>query len=219
MVRFLPLLALMAVAPVLATEPDAFANESPYISVNIGVEISGLEQAATQAAEGLSLIGESLDRLADNPDLTPEQNRQVQSALSRIDNLGASLNQTVEQLPRSIERGFEPVVATTRTLSKQARQILIIACVILILIIIAAFAAVYYFVLAPATRSIVETTTLLNKLANTLESTALIAEKAGQQNREVLDKLDALQQRLQPEKVDPETGTSLRSGNQPRQAE
>ncbi len=207
---------LLAISPPLCAQgqpPDA--GSQPYLSMNVGIEVSGLERAAEQAAEGLTLIGESLDKLAENQELTPEQNRQVQLTLARVEDLGDNLSLAIEQLPGTVEKGFEPVVNATQALSDQARQILIIACIALVLIILAALASVYYFVLAPATRSIVETAELLYRLANTLESTAHIVETASQQNREVMNDLRSLQPRTNKPRKNTEAPARTDPGNQP----
>ena len=51
--------------------------QTPYISMDIDVKIAGLESAAEEAAEGLTLIGEALHKLADKPELTQENRQQV----------------------------------------------------------------------------------------------------------------------------------------------
>lgn len=191
------------------------STPTPYVSMNIGVEISGLERAAEEAAQGLTLIGESLGKLADNHELTPEQNQQIQQTLLRVDELGQNLNQTLNQVPGTVERGLTPIVTAGNELSDQLKQILIIACVVLILIILAALAAVYYFVLAPATRSIIETAGLLNDLANTLETTANIVDKASEQNLVVMDTLRKNQLNMPSENISGQGSGSNHENSKP----
>lgn len=52
-------------------------TQNPYVTVNIGVEIMGLEQAAEQAAEGLNLIGQALHELANDPELSAEHQQKI----------------------------------------------------------------------------------------------------------------------------------------------
>ena len=51
-----------------ATPVDEPTNKTlaqkSFISMNIGVELAGLEKAAQEAAQGVTLIGESLESLA-----------------------------------------------------------------------------------------------------------------------------------------------------------
>jgi len=162
---------------------------APFISMNIGVEINGLEQAAHDAAEGVNLIGASLQRLADRPDSSPELSAQIARTLSRIDQLSESLNSTVKQLPETVERGLLPVEAAGAALSTKINHTIVLTAVALVLIILFALAIVYYFVLAPATRSVIETTQLLNELADTLNKTADIVEIASERNLEVMREL------------------------------
>lgn len=167
--------------------------QSPFVNMNVEIEIQGLESAATQAAEGLKMIGQSLQDLAARQDLTPEENAHIELALNQVNNLGEHLSQAVQSLPGTVEKSIAPVVSAGYELSGQVRTILIIACVVLILIVVAALAAVYKFVLTPATQAIIETTGLLDDLATTLKTTADIVEISSSQNLKVLDEMRQLQ--------------------------
>jgi len=194
-------LVLIGTAHATSETDISSSTPTPYVGMNIGIEISGLEQAAEKAAQGFILIGESLDKLADNHELTSEQNQQIQQTLLRVDELGQNLNQTLNQLPVTVKKGISPIVTAGNELSDELKQILIIACVVLILIILSALAAVYYFVLAPATRSVIETTRLLNDLANTLEIAASIVDKASEQNLLVMQELHKQQLKTPRENI------------------
>jgi hypothetical protein len=171
----------------------ATQKQLPHVTMNIGVEISGLKQAAEQAAQGLVLIGESLDKIASNHDLTPEQHELVQQALARVDELGQNLNLTVAQLPGTVENSIAPMVNAGKDFTAQIRLIVILTAIGLVIIILITLVAVYHFVLAPVTHSISETAGLLNKLAKTLESTAKIVDKSSEQNQRVLEEMQKLQ--------------------------
>lgn len=178
----------------LSAESGVESNaHTPYISMNIGVEISGLETAAEQAAEGLKLMGESLQKLADKPEMNPENRKQIVQVLNRVDQLGESLAGAVDRLPDTVEKSMVPVVNASHTLSAQIRQTVIIAFVALILIVLAALVAAYYFVLAPGTRSVIKTAELLDELANTLKTTAEIVEISSVRNVRVLEAVQKVQ--------------------------
>ncbi len=164
-------------------------TETPYVSINIGIEIDGLEVAAVQAAEGLELIGKSLRDIADHPDISPERQKQIEHSLSRINELSQSLTVSVEQLPATVEKSMAPVVKVSNQLSDKIKQIIIITSIALILIILIALVAVYYFVLAPSTQAVITTTKLLGELADTLESTANIVEAASERNLLVMEEI------------------------------
>lgn len=191
--------AASAEAPALPSSGSQGAQQqpTPYVTMQVGVEISGLEHAAQQAAEGLTLIGESLHDLSNREEFSPEQNEHLQQALQRVDELGQSLSTTVEALPGTVEKSFVPVVQAGNDLADQIKRILMVTLAVLVLIILAALAAIYYFVLAPATRAIVETTGLLDDLANTLKTTAEIVEKSSAQNLQVLAKMEQLHDQVQ----------------------
>lgn len=167
-------------------------KQTPHISMNIGVEITGLETAAEEAAQGLNLIGEALQDLADNPELTAEHQQKIQQALSRVDALGKSLTVAVDQLPDTIDKSVTPLVDASNELSSQIKRTIVITAIALIIILVAALAAVYYFVLAPGTQSVIKTTALLGELANTLKTTAEIVEISSERNLQVMEEVRRL---------------------------
>lgn len=167
--------------------------QTSHVTMNIGVEISGLEKAAEQAAEGLNLIGESLQNLANKPELTPEHHKQIEQTLRRIDELGQSMTLIVGELPTTVEKSMKPVAKVGNKLSSQIKHIVIITSIALILIILVALAAVYYFVLAPGTRSVIKTATLLDELADTLKTTAKIVEVSSERNLQVMEEVRNMQ--------------------------
>lgn len=177
------------------SEPGPQAHtQNPYINMDINVEIAGLENAAAEAAEGLNLIGEALHELADKPELTQENRQRVEQTLRRVDALGNRLAQVVDQLPVTVEKSVEPVIKAGNTLSSQIKRIVVITSIVLVLIILTALAAVYYFVLAPGTRSVIKTATLLDELANTLKTTAEIVEISSERNLQVMEEVRKLSQ-------------------------
>ena len=203
MVRtILILLLLVVIVPFASASEEVDANQDPgaatqiplpHVTLNIGVEISGLERAARQAAQGLVSIGESLDKIANNHELTGEQYELLQQTLARVDELGQNLNLTVGQLPGTVEKSIAPMVNAGKDFTAQIRLIVILTAIGLVIIILATLVAIYHFVLAPATSSISETAGLLNKLAKTLESTAKIVDKSSEQNQRVLEEMRKLQ--------------------------
>ena len=169
------------------THPD-----SSYVTVNIGVELGGLEKAAEEAAQGITLIGESLESLASHPELTPEQRERMGNVLSQIEQLSQSFSLTVDQMPDTMEKSLVPVVEAGDRLSSEIKVIVVIAAIAIVLIILVALALGYYFVLAPGTQAVIRTTGLLDDLAKTLEKTAEIVESSSKQNVMMVESLQTM---------------------------
>ncbi len=176
--------------PIMEAHP-----KSSYITMNIDVELGGLEKIAGEAAQGIVLIGESLNNLASHPDLTPEQRERVNQVLSRVDQLSQSLSLTVKQLPDTVEQSILPVVNAGDKLSSEIRWIIVVTSIAIILIILTALAIAYYYVLAPGTKAVIKTASLLDELANTLEKTAEIVETSSKQNLLVIENLQIMADR------------------------
>ena len=167
-------------------------SQSSYITVNIGVELDGLEKAAQEAAEGVVLIGDSLNTLASNPELTSEQSARISQVLSQVDRLSEGLSVTVDQIPDTMEKSLSPIVEAGKNLSSEIKLIVVMSAIAIVLIILVALVMAYYFVLAPGTKAVIRTTSLLDELASTLEKTAEIVETSSKQNLTVIDKLHAI---------------------------
>lgn len=164
-------------------------QQTPYISMNVDIQVNGLEDAAVQAAEGLELIGSSLRNIADHQELSPEHQKQISQSLSHMDKLSQSLALAVDQMPITVEKSLAPVIEVSNQLSEEIKNIIIIASIVLILIILSALMALYYFVLAPGAQSIVKTTRLLGELADTLKTTADIVEISSERNLQVMEEV------------------------------
>jgi hypothetical protein len=199
----LSMLALVVQSAISDTNEGQAANggvqleadtQNPYVTMNIGVEIAGLEQAAEQAAQGLILIGQALHELATDPDLSAEHREKIDQTLTRVGELSQSMAFSLEHLPDTVEKSMRPVVNATNELSSQIKRIVIITAIALMLIIFAAMAAVYHFVLAPGTRSLIKTANLLDELANALKTTAQIVEITSEQNLQVMEQVQKAQQ-------------------------
>lgn len=167
-------------------------SQSSYITVNIGVELDGLEKAAQEAAEGIILIAGSLNTLASNPELTSEQSARISQVLSQVDGLSEVLSSTVDQMPETMKKSLSPLVEAGERLSGEIKLVVIISAIAIVLIILVALIMAYYFVLAPGTKAVIRTTGLLDELAKTLEKTAEIVETSSKQNLMVVDKLQAV---------------------------
>lgn len=185
---------------VSSSKAEAKTHEhTAYVSMNVGVEINGLETAALQAAEGLELIGESLRNIADHPELSPERQKQIEHSLSRVNQLSQSLTATIEQLPTTVEKSIAPVVKVSNQLSAKIRQIIIIASITLILIILIALVAVYHFVLVPSTQAVIKTTKLLGELAEALETTANTVDITSKRNLQIMENFQKVPIQTKPQ--------------------
>ena len=171
-------------------------QEAPVVTLNVGVELDGLEAAAREAADGINLIGESIGLLATNPDLSPEQRERFDQVLHRVEQLSESLGMTVEKVPGTLREGMVPLVEAGDALAREIKWIVAVAATAIALIILAAFALFYFFVLAPGAKSVVETARVLDSLAENLNKTAELVETSTRQNAAVARELKALAEHL-----------------------
>ncbi len=169
------------------------AETQPYITINVGVEMDGIEAAAGDVANASKQLAESLSQLSAHPDLTQEQREHIVSVLGKVDVIANEMNQSVMQLPAAVESSGKPVLEVAEQLGSEAKWILIVAALVLVFILLAALAAVYFLIIAPSGRLLVTTTGQLNSMATALKTAATLVESTSVQNERILLQLEAQQ--------------------------
>ena len=142
------------------------------------------------------LIGESLQEIANHPELTPEQHQRIDEVLGQVEQFGVSLTTAMDKLPQTIEQGMVPLAKTGEDLAADVRRVILISAIAIIVILLAAFAIVYYFVLAPGAKSVIRTAQLLDEITGNLKRTAEIVEVSSNQNLMVMEEMKSMLDRL-----------------------
>ncbi|UPW18357.1 hypothetical protein M0C34_19365 [Agarivorans sp. TSD2052] len=166
------------------------ANAGPRLNMQLNVEVIGIEQAALQSAQALDSIAESINHLATNPELTPQQQQQFEDTLLAVTQLSTQLNSSLQQLPNTVSQSTQPIVELADDLSNKIQLWVLIILAALVVLIIVALLAIYFSVLAPTSRAVITATSQLNQLASSLKTTAQLVEQTTAQNQVLLMRLD-----------------------------
>ncbi|MFO6423565.1 hypothetical protein [Motilimonas sp. KMU-193] len=174
----------------VAAEPaQDTASKQGLVTVNVGVDLTGLEAPAVQASQALVVLSESITQLSQGEHLSEAEQQQVKLMAEQVAQLSSTLDNTVKQLPQVIEQASQPVVASTQTILNDIKWIVIAVLIVVLLVLVALLIAVYYSVLQPTRRLLVDTTEQFNILASAMEQTAKSVELSGQYHQAILQQL------------------------------
>ncbi|GAD02198.1 hypothetical protein [Agarivorans albus] len=171
-------------------------SDSPQLNMQLQVEVIGIDKAAAQASQALRAIADSVNQLASNPELSPEQQQHFQQTLNAVEQLSQQLDSSLKQLPDTVAQSTKPIVNLADKLSSEVQFWVMIILISLVIIIIVALLAIYFSVLAPTSRAVLSATGQLNQLASSLKTTAELVEKTAAQNQHLLEHLKPAPQRF-----------------------
>lgn len=163
--------------------PDA---GQPLVVFNVGVDLTGLEQPAEQAAQALTEMAMTMQAMSTNPQLTEQEKLQVLAVMSQVEQLTETLEHSLVQMPLLVEQASVPIVSSTQTLLGDLKWVVILVLVALLVVIAVALSICYFTILRPAKDILIGTTNELNQLAKSMEHTAKIVELSGQYHEKIL---------------------------------
>lgn len=161
-------------------------SDKALITFNVGVDLSGIEQPATIAAESIEKMASSLQTMAEHPNLTPSQQQTVIETFQQIDTLAKTFNQSVAALPQAVAKTSQPIVTASKSMMNDIKLYTILFFILILLLLILVLIAIYYLMLAPVKNILIETTGKLNHMADALETTANLVHESNQFHHEIL---------------------------------
>lgn len=169
-----------------ANTETAESNSPPLITINAMVDIKGIEESAAEGANAMHKMANSLELIAQNRNLTPEQQQNIHQTIENINNLVDVSSTSIQSLPTFLKQSKD-------TLSKSTTQffndltfkiiLLLLAVVLALAIVIACF---YWFILRPLQTTLLQATTNISAMAKAIESSALSLETTNQNHNDIL---------------------------------
>lgn len=179
------LLSMLSFTSFANTE-TAESNSPPLITINAMVDIKGIEESAAEGANAMHKMANSLELIAQNRNLTPEQQQNIHQTIENINNLVDVSSTSIQSLPTFLKQSKD-------TLSKSTTQffndltfkiiLLLLAVVLALAIVIACF---YWFILRPLQTTLLQATTNISAMAKAIESSALSLETTNQNHNDIL---------------------------------
>lgn len=171
-------------APIPAAQP---ALASSYLNINVGVDIDGLVLAADRITAATQELADSIKELAQNPNLSPEQQKELHGTLIKMSEISMSLNSAIVQLPAVVEKSRRPLLNTLDDLGTSIVWTFAAMGFALLLLLVGSFWLLYRFILFPIQTAIVTTSNNLSVLSQSLQHTAVLVDNIQQQQSTATD--------------------------------
>lgn len=168
------------------------AQESdPFVSVNMTLELGGIEQAIQDTRQSLDTIGSALSDISKSENLSPEQQTILGDTINNLNQLVVLSKQSVEALPQTFEQSKQVLDTNSQRFLDDLRfqALLIIAAVGVV--IIAIIGAIFWFVLKPMQSTLVDTTKNISSMASAIKSTAEALDAVSKQQHEIAQRLES----------------------------
>ena len=163
------------------TEPQ----DSAYVRINVGIETAGLTLAADRMILATQELAKSIRLLAENPNMSAEQQQLLGQTLLKVGEISTSVNHTLAELPKTmqevVDRNREPVFSLVEGVGNQVTTTLAILGLLLILLLAVVLGLVYQFILKPIQSAMVTTSNNLSVLSQSLQHTAQLVDGIQQQ--------------------------------------
>lgn len=181
------LTSFAATAALDTTRPSAqdstgqLAAPNSYLNINVGIDTDGLILAANRITAATQELSLSIQALAQNPNLSPEQQEELHATLNKMGDISVSLNSAIAALPSSIEKSRRPLLNTVDEAASSIVWTFASMGFALLLLLACAFWLLYRFVLFPVQSAIVATSNNLSVLSQSLQQTAVLVDNIQQQ--------------------------------------
>jgi HAMP domain-containing protein len=161
----------------------------PLISINAMVDIKGIEQSAEQGAQAMQRMANSLELIAQNRNLTPEQQQNIHKTIENINNLVDVSSDSLQSLPTFLKESKETLSTTSTQFFDDLTFKVILLLAIVVLALVAIIAGFYWFILRPLQNTLLQATTNISTMAKAIENSALSLEMTNKNHDNILQLL------------------------------
>jgi hypothetical protein len=187
-----PIIRIALVLSMLAT--SSWAEESvseetersPLVTVNMSVNMESIDESLRGISESFAQIADSLDRLAKNERLEPEQAQQLQNIMANLDYLVTATQHSVDALPMAVQRSREALGANAEQMVGDIKFWFLVSVAAFIMLLAMALAGFYWFVLRPLQHTALEAMGNISGMAKAMENTSKSLEIVNQTHQEIV---------------------------------
>ena len=169
----------------------SFANTEeqitqPLVSINATVDIKGLEQSAEQGAQAMQKMANSLELIAKNRNLTPEQQEHIYQTIENINNLVDISSNSLRTLPTFLKQSKETLSESSSQFFDDLTFKVILLLSLVVPALVAIIACFYWFILRPLQNTLLQATTNISTMAKAIENSALSLEMTNKNHDSIL---------------------------------
>lgn len=165
------------------------SNSPPLITINAMVDIKGIEQSAEEGAKAMHKMASSLELIAQNRNLTPEQQQNIHTTIKNINNLVDVSSNSLQSLPTFLKESKETLSTTSTQFFDDLTFKVILLLAIVVLALVAIIVCFYCFILRPLQNTLLQATTNISTMAKAIENSALSLEMTNKNHDHILQLL------------------------------
>ena len=181
------LIAMFTSASFANTEEPIITQ--PLVTINAMIDIKGIEQSAEQGAQAMLKMADSLELIAQNRNLTPEQQQNIHKTIENINNLVDVSSDSLQSLPTFLKESKETLSTTSTQFFDDLTFKVILLLAIVVLALVAIIACFYWFILRPLQNTLLQATTNISTMAKAIENSALSLEMTNKNHDNILQLL------------------------------
>lgn len=181
------LIAMFTSASFANTEEPIITQ--PLVTINAMIDIKGIEQSAEQGAQAMLKMADSLELIAQNRKLTPEQQQNIHKTIENINTLVDVSSNSLQSLPTFLKESKETLSTTSTQFFDDLTFKVILLLAIVVLALVAIIACFYWFILRPLQNTLLQATTNISTMAKAIENSALSLEMTNKNHDNILQLL------------------------------
>lgn len=182
------LIAMFTSASFANTEEPIITQ--PLVTINAMIDIKGIEQSAEQGAQAMLKMADSLELIAQNRKLTPEQQQNIHKTIENINTLVDVSSNSLQSLPTFLKESKETLSTTSTQFFDDLTFKVILLLAIVVLALVAIIACFYWFILRPLQNTLLQATTNISTMAKAIENSALSLEMTNKNHDNILQLLN-----------------------------
>ncbi|MCK6264148.1 hypothetical protein KP803_12785 [Vibrio sp. ZSDE26] len=169
-------LGLIFVIPTSFASSPQEQDPNSFIQVNVSLDLQGIEASIDGTSQSLNSLADSLNAIAESPDLTPEQQKNIELTMNNVNQLIDVSTQSLEKLPIALSQSKQVVGEKTQLFLDDVKFKLILIISLVVLALLAIIGCIYWFLLRPLQSTVLSATTHVSQMAQALQVTAKAVE-------------------------------------------
>lgn len=173
---------------------ESSISPEPFFTLNMTLELDGVERALDDTRHSLDQIGHALNKIAESDNLTTAQQQQLDQTIDNLNQLVVLSRRSVESLPQAYQDSKQVLATNSERFLSELRQQVLLVVSLVGAILIAILLVIAWFILRPVQHAVAKTTGNLSSMAEAIKTTAQALEAISNQQQQLATQLEQLDQ-------------------------
>ncbi|RTZ18120.1 hypothetical protein EJ063_04855 [Vibrio aquaticus] len=188
------ILAAYLIATTVGVHAEQIEHEPSFVTVNMTLEVDGIEQAIHDTRQSLDTIGSALGDIAESDSLSLEQQERLAETIENLNQVVTLSKESVAGLPEAFQQSKQILQTNSQQFLHDLKVQILVVVALIGVVIIAIIAAIFWFVLRPMQSTLVETTHNISSMAGAIKTTAQALEAISDQQQAISERLESVKQ-------------------------